>query len=250
VAFSGTFTDVGELDTHTIGWDFDDGTTAADTLTPVHKFAAGAYTVTLTVTDDDGGTGSDQVIVTVERAFIFLPLVARNFVAAPDLAVERLIATSSDVQVVIVNVGNAPVTDEFWVDVFIDPNPVPTAVNQTWDQLASQGLLWGVTADALPALVPGGTITLTVDDAYYQPHPFSQISWPLLGGTPVYAQVDSYNAGTVHGAVMESHEIIGGAYNNIGSVISTLGTMGKFRHPVNGLQRPSFSGDLPGRPRD
>jgi PKD repeat protein len=64
--FSGSFTDVGTLDTHTYEWDFDDGNTDSTTLTPSHTFGAvGIYAVTLTVTDDDTGVGTDTVVVTV-----------------------------------------------------------------------------------------------------------------------------------------------------------------------------------------
>jgi len=44
------------------------------------------------------------------------------------------------------------------------PQPPPTRVNQTWDQLGDEGLVWGVTAAALP-LAPGEAITLTVGNA-------------------------------------------------------------------------------------
>ena len=69
---SATFTDPGTLDTHTTSIDWGDGT-AADTPT-VAALAAGVshaygdngtYDVTVTVTDDDGGVGSDVVQVTV-----------------------------------------------------------------------------------------------------------------------------------------------------------------------------------------
>ena len=50
VSFSGSFTDPGAADTHTVDWDFGDGQTAAGTLTPDHAFADdGVYTVRLTV---------------------------------------------------------------------------------------------------------------------------------------------------------------------------------------------------------
>jgi len=65
--FSGSFNDPGANDSpFLIEWDFDDGSTAGDGLNPVHAYAgAGVYSVTLTVTDKDGGEGSAGVMVTV-----------------------------------------------------------------------------------------------------------------------------------------------------------------------------------------
>jgi PKD repeat protein len=66
IFFSGSFTDPGWLDTHTILWDFGDGGTASGKLNTSHAYGDnGIYTVTLTVTDDDGGVGSDTLIVEV-----------------------------------------------------------------------------------------------------------------------------------------------------------------------------------------
>ncbi|UCE36359.1 MAG: PKD domain-containing protein [Thermoplasmata archaeon] len=68
VTFSGSYSDPGWLDTHTIEWDFGDGGTASGTLTPSHAYGDnGVYTVTLTVTDDDGGIGVDTMTVTVNN---------------------------------------------------------------------------------------------------------------------------------------------------------------------------------------
>ncbi len=82
--FSGSFTDLGILDTHTLLWDFGDGDTAEGTLAPTHSFdSAGTYEVTFTVTDDDAGFGSDTLTVAVAEAgsglryFVWLPMVLR-----------------------------------------------------------------------------------------------------------------------------------------------------------------------------
>jgi PKD repeat protein len=67
VEFTGSYTDPGTADTHTIKWDFDDGTVLDDvSLTVTHAYSvAGEYNVTLTVTDDDGASHSVIVTITV-----------------------------------------------------------------------------------------------------------------------------------------------------------------------------------------
>jgi PKD repeat protein len=83
VLMNGSFTDPGALDTHVVEWSFGDGSTASGTLTPVHIWADdGVYTVTLTVTDDDGGEDSDTLLVTVSN-------VAPVVNAGPDRTVDE-----------------------------------------------------------------------------------------------------------------------------------------------------------------
>ena len=69
VSFYGSFTDPGGLhDTHTIEWDYGDGETSTGTLRPTHAYGDnGVYSVILTVTDEDGGVGSNTLSVTVHN---------------------------------------------------------------------------------------------------------------------------------------------------------------------------------------
>jgi hypothetical protein len=212
----------------------------------------GVLTFTLTVTDSLGlaDPTPDEVMITVRSLApseypIYLPLAFKHHAVAPDLVVGSLTATSDGVHVVVVNQGNAPVTDEFWVDVYIDPDPAPTAVNQIWEDLADQGLVWGVTSAALP-LEPGDVITLAVGDDYYVMD-YSHVTWPLPEGTPVYAQVDSANLDTTCGGVLENHEIVGGAYNNVSHTVSTAGIVGVAVPPAEGASRPALTSNLPPR---
>ena len=73
--FSGTFSDPGTLDGHSVAWNFADGGTATGSFGPggsasfsaSHAFALpGTYVVTLTVTDDDGDLGTAQMTVIVQ----------------------------------------------------------------------------------------------------------------------------------------------------------------------------------------
>lgn len=73
VRLAGLFTDAGPADTHTRGWRVYDaaGNVVADGAGDEVSFVArddGTYTATFTVTDDDGGAGSDDVVITVRNA--------------------------------------------------------------------------------------------------------------------------------------------------------------------------------------
>jgi subtilisin-like proprotein convertase family protein len=215
----------------------------------LHPVSIGMHRLQVTAVDLAGNVATTGVFEVEIRpiTYTYLPLVMRNHVSAPDLIVQDIIATPNNIQVVIANLGNAPVQNEFWVDVYIAPRTEPTQVNQTWDQLGSQGLVWGVTADALPALEPGGVLTLTAGDAYYWPS-HSRVSWPLAVGTPVYAQVDSFNPATTYGAVLEDHEMSGEDSNNIEmDEVHALGGAQAISPPSSGHQ-PLRLSNLPPRP--
>ncbi|MCP4543569.1 MAG: DUF4397 domain-containing protein [Chloroflexi bacterium] len=168
-----------------------------------------------------------ELVVQPSANSIYLPLILKSssssplpIVTAPDLVVGQIIAASGNITVVVQNQGNAPVTDEFWVDAYINPDPPPTAVNQSWDTLGAEGLTWAIDTSVLP-IQPGQTLTLIIGDVYYWPD-LSSVTLPLSEGTPVYAQVDSMNAYETYGAVLESHEIAGEAYNNISGPVFSM----------------------------
>jgi hypothetical protein len=158
---------------------------------------------------------------------IYLPFVA---VVYPDLVVEEVTVTSDSAQVVVTNQGPGPVFFDFLaptsfrVDLYIDPDPVPDAVNQTWDDgRCTYGAAWIVTD---PALSRWRTLTLTLDDDYYQAD-LSNLPDAIPVGSTIYVQVDSYDPGKPYGSVLEDHESAGGSgvYNNIfGPVLSTAAT--------------------------
>lgn len=68
IAFNGTFSDPGLNDTHTLTWDFGDGTIITNTLNPTHHYATfGTYNVTFTVIDNLGAISNDTLTVTVKK---------------------------------------------------------------------------------------------------------------------------------------------------------------------------------------
>jgi PKD repeat protein len=233
-------------------WDFGSGANVSHTYP-----AVGWYTATVTATNSANSVQATTLvsITEVPARTIYLPLVLRNYAAAPDLTVERIVATTGRVQVVIANRGAMPVeavyANEFWVDLYVDPDRAPDAVNETWRHVGSRGAVWGVTIDALP-LDPGQVMTLTVTstggDPYYRPD-LSALSWPLAAGTPIYAQVDSAHTDIPYGAIYENHEIVGAPYENniLGPTVSTTTAVSEALPPEEQIPVPR-SKHLPSRP--
>ena len=147
---------------------------------------------------------------------IYMPIVFREYSApinGPDLIVQSISIVNGNVQIEIHNQGTTAVNDPFWVDLYINPSTPPTMVNQVWESFGSYGAVWGVEGSAIP-ISAGGTLTLTVNDAYFN-SALSNLPGSYPSGTVLYAQVDSANAQTAYGNVRETHELADETYNNI-----------------------------------
>jgi hypothetical protein len=226
-----------------------DGTTAQ--YTPAAGFT-GSDVFTYTISDGNGGNDTASVTVTVvEELKVYLPVVVNNFVAAaPDLVVTNVRGSSDNIEVTVRNQGNAPVVDAFWVDFYIDPSPVPSSANELWQDVSSEGIVWGVTAP----LAVGEELTLVYStepgapNLYYAPD-FSFYTGSLPAGTPIYAQVDSAHISTTYGAVLENHEITGGPYNNVSDPATATARIEGLSTPdTTGTPAPSSDLILPPRP--
>ncbi|MCD6284599.1 MAG: proprotein convertase P-domain-containing protein, partial [Anaerolineae bacterium] len=225
--FAGTVSDSGAVGVVRLAGTAPDGTDVASRVTfdagtwvltdTLWLSQAGTYALFVEAEDEAGNVGvvgplPVVLVAQAEIAHVYLPCVVRQYHAAPDLIVNEIRPGALGVEVVIKNKGNAPVTEAFWVDLYIDPSPEPTEVNQIWNDVAGEGMVWGVTAAALP-LAPGEEMTLRMYDGAYWAS-YSQVDWPPRDGAAIWAQVDSANTGTTYGAVLEDHEIAGGFYNN------------------------------------
>src|SRR5437773_1790617 len=94
VGFTGNFSDPGVADSHSVVWSFGDGITSSSNFGPggsanlaaSHTYtAAGIYTVTLTVRDDDGGLGQASTTVTVKTVPQALSVIAGLVNGMPSL---------------------------------------------------------------------------------------------------------------------------------------------------------------------
>ena len=215
----------------------------------------GSKIITATALNSAGSAFATHVIDITEPAApvpttLYLPVVLKNFVVAPDLVVQNLIANSGGITVVIENQGPAPIAagDGFWVNVYVNPNPPPAQVNDVWyDGRSVEGLEWGVDGPILGQLTSGGVITSTIGDVYnvIGTNTFTG----LTPGDIVYAHVDAVDLDTTYGGVLENHEIVGLPYNNIAQTTATAATVRSFADLWANLTSDQLLTDsLPARP--
>jgi hypothetical protein len=169
------------------------------------------------LSDDPAQPGVADPTVTVLIQRLYFPFAQLLDADLPDLVVERLEVDRTGARVVVRNRG-AAVHEPFWVDVYIGPRRAPVGVNEPWQNLGGQGLVWRVDGPALP-LEPGAALLLTVGDARYDPAR-SSFGGTIQSGTPVYAQADSLDRRTTYGGVLEGHEAFELPYNNIAGPVA------------------------------
>jgi len=190
-------------------WSLGDGTTGnGSTLGHVYP-DYGWYTAVVTASNAVGFVTGTTDIVVIQQ--VYLPLVMNNYQSAPDLVIDDVIVMSNTMTVTISNQGVAPVVDGFWIDAYFVPSPPPVQANDVWnDGRSFYGAVWGYGAD----VAVGEVITLTLNDVNYS-DTRSNLPPVLTDYSPIYVQVDSYDAATDYGSILEIGERTGSPYNNI-----------------------------------
>ncbi len=83
ITFNSPFTDENVLNTHTIRWDFGDGTTVENKIAPKHVYRqVGSYTVSLEITNEKGSTTNSNIPVEVVPAVSKILSLSANPAAA------------------------------------------------------------------------------------------------------------------------------------------------------------------------
>ncbi len=245
------------------------GTITSDTplnVTAASLPGGGIVTVTVQVTVTEGVSGTmlynqasvvsnetapefssmvSHRVITSTGSKVFLPIIFNNWsdTSQPGPTNANLIIESIDfvggapaqdgdryhVQVVVRNIGTESVTQDFWVDLYLNPVSTPTP-NQPWQSLSGSGSdgvilcpydatcygrAWYVTTD----LGPGGTVTLSTQmppDQRYDRWPAEGVPYVESRHNPIVALVDSW--GNSYGAVYENDET-----DNLSTPISGAG---------------------------
>ena len=216
------------------------------TFTTLDPLGAGSLSPTSDTTDGDGEalaaisssvTGTKRITATAHNgvegavdvtflpgASLYLPLVTLDYPGLPDLRVSDLSVAPSavlagqpvTVEVTVENYGPTA-AGSFWVDLYLDPDPLPTGAKQPWDDLCvgapedCYGIAWHVEE----GLEPGTSVVLSSlsissgDDAHW-PGYFTE-----SGSHDFYAFADSRGGTGINGTVNEANE---GLDNRLGPV--------------------------------
>jgi uncharacterized repeat protein (TIGR01451 family) len=155
---------------------------------------------------------------------IYLPIVTRNFPPLPDLRVTSLtveplnpiVGQPVTITIVVQNVGEGT-AGPFWVDLYDNPNPLPTQANQPFDKLCSgapedcYGIAWYVSA----GLNTGQSVALSSLGGYMPDYSRWVDYFAGSGPHDLYAFADSWNYSVWYGAVLEQNEGLDNRYGPV-----------------------------------
>jgi hypothetical protein len=160
-------------------------------------------TAVVTATAGLGARGVTTITLSLGRAYIYLPLVLRDFKSGKNLVISAINPSTNpaNVNVVIKNAGDVAVTELFWAVLYLDPTS-QVQINKFWYNVGCpNGIVWNVTTP----IQPGQSLTLTLATAYASPY----TQWPAsfsVGAHRLYAQVDAWAATGTTGLVQETNE--------------------------------------------
>jgi hypothetical protein len=179
---------------------------------------SGEYSLWVEAVDLAGNTGfSERYTLSVGKVYQYLPLIINNEYepTGPDLIATISLTPSKTnfveeepvvLTVVITNIGQTATSAGFWVDAFINPQPIPTQPNIIWNDTCTLTPCYGIAWAVTETLQPGESITLTSTPDSYAGEQTVWPGWFVAGTTEVYVSVDSFNPGVIVGAVAEEDE--------------------------------------------
>ncbi|GAB4431600.1 MAG: hypothetical protein Kow0031_12700 [Anaerolineae bacterium] len=173
--------------------------TASASGTALSNYANAASAATPVITSN---VVAHTVITVPPAGPVFLPIISKNC-CYPNLVITNFQVNTSvnppAVTVVVSNIGLGSTGSGFWVDLYVNPSPLPASLlndanpgDRRWQRLRTnvdQGIAWEITTP----LAPGGSITLTQTSPQVNP---IQTKWTGLSGGPhnFYTFADSFDA--------------------------------------------------------
>jgi hypothetical protein len=170
----------------------------------------------------------------------------------PDLVVTQFTVSPSDphvgqdamITVKVKNQGNVATDSDFWVDFYINPNPVPTTAGSLWYNVSQIDPLRGISW-LVRGLAPGEERTLTsTEQSYYQDYTAWWGYFETPGTHDLYIYVDSWNGSDPNGGVDETNE----SNNRSGPVRISVGEASLLTSMMPHNEHEVSVDDFPARP--
>jgi uncharacterized repeat protein (TIGR01451 family) len=226
VTYLSATTGCSQVTAHTLTCDFDElqaGQTREFAITVLVKPAnvenEGPVVITSAVSvsyqgriDRNVRNNSTSVMVDVIHqqflSFVNTPPPAPDLVGSISLSPDKRIFEAGEavqITATITNYGTGS-SDPMWVDLFINPDPPPTAANMIWNNACDLDPCFGIAWYIDKELDPGESIVLTSTLNSFSPEHTIWPGWFAKGTKDLYLYVDSYNLASANGSVAESNE--------------------------------------------